>query len=420
MRRPVGLVAAALVLSGCGGSTPSAAPSLPAPEPSRHQVVPESTPSPLPSETPPPPASTKLVLLPHSCTAADGVQVVSRHFEGATGHGLSSWEIESRTPCTLDGTPRVALFEADGTRAVTHKAPYFMGGGTPHPVAIGPGKATMVAISTFRCDVTRNPPLLTTARFDFGRGAATDAVVTAHLAGGAPYCPKEYPEDVGVAAIGSQDERPPGPYAVNMRSSFDPGRHPTWGAADLDGDGKPDRVVLWTTRIERGRPFARMTVHLSSEDRTVRTKVQLDGRVRLQALSDLNGDGRAEILIGYPLRGPGRSYGERVSDAAVFTVVGHRVAMVGGAKPFGLSFSVGMRKRAAGVVCQGDEIVQALAARRRDGRYDVVHTTYRIRGADSAETDETAVTQALTPAELAALGRSECPGMGADGWAASD
>jgi len=429
MRRDgVALVAAVLVLAGCGGttSTDPLGSAVPVPPASESPVV-----SPSPSDSPPPMADANrptYYLLPRSCTKDDGVHVVSAAADGATGHYLNRWRIKSRTPCTLNGTPRVALFEANGQRAVTHKAKYFDGGRRPHPVAIGPAKSVRVAISTYRCDVTHNPPSLTTARFDFapnGRREDSDATVTAKLKLPTPYCPQEYPEDVGVAPIGSLDFKPHAIYVASMKSSYDPWDMATWGSADIDGDGTMDTVIL-EPPVHRGGDYGRMAVDLNRQvfgpGKVKSSNTYVPFRfmpgTRLQALPDLNGDGRAEIVIASPSDPAGVGYYNGVTNSLVYTLAGRRIQKVGGKHLFRLSVWA-RGDQAKAVACHGDEFTEVYV----NIDYQptrIVRTTYHLEGATPVRVSRTVSTSSQNSYDLLSTNRSECPGMGADGWAASD
>jgi hypothetical protein len=441
-------LAAALVLSGCGGSTPSSTPT-PSSSPSPTESVPPPTstsPSPSPSKqssSPAPAGDSELELLPPSCTTKDDVHIVSSSRNGAGGTSYDYWRLKADHNCTLEGVPKVALYDSSGARVPAAVAGYSGWFGYKNvrswPTEVGPQKTAQIQIAKYRCDTTPHPRMMTSATFTLplGRGAVGDAgVVRAKLSFPLPYCPHdEGNQQVHVAPVGFRDGTEPEPYAVSMHSSFDPGTAPTWGRADLDGDGLADTVIV---RPNPKGGHAMVDVEFGDGTGS-QNELALGEPIRLQALSDLNGDGVPEILVGTTAEGVESGYAFGSSGSYVLQVTpadkGVPVSVVKrkGGRPWMPSISnYGRGDLWAALQCRDDDVTQVTALLAGAGpfdltgtnAYDVTRTTWHVEGAtavkvsttksDGVRLTSTMVDGAWTPIV------SDCPGMSSTGWAAND
>ena len=413
-------------LAACGSSTPS--------DPPSHNVTPLApttsapvTASPTPTTTP---TTGHLTLLPPSCTKADGIYVASTLRNGAGGVSYDYWRLKSRTSCTLNGVPSVTLYDGSGEQVPAKVSGYSGWFGykdvQAEPTVLGPTRSATIQIAKYRCDTTPDAPEMTAADFTLPLGPeARSHAGKIHVKLSLPllYCPHdEGNQDVHVAPLGYTNE-PAHPYAVNLRSVFDPGDAATWGAADMDGDGADDVVIVRPRQMKT-------SVVIDYADGTAAATAIIGGMTRLQALSDLNGDGTPEILLASTASPSESGYAFGDSGALVLQLVDGRLALVDNGKPqqWQLTFSTdGRGDLWAGVRCRGEDVVQvsALVTGSYDtsgtNAYDVTRTTWHIEDAKVTKVSSTKSKGVRLPSKVAdgvAMPvQSSCPGMGANGWA---
>ncbi len=399
MRRlPLPLVL--LLLAGCGSATPSSAPTptvsgstraTPGSEPTIHS-------------SPPVHLTPAVSLMPPSCTASDGLRLAGRSGEGAGSTRFAVWKLTSGTNCTLYGRPRVALLGPKGHDLHYSTVRWSWPRTAPHPVLVGPNLYATVSIAFGRCD---DAGARRTSRV---RMTLPGVGIVLHGRSSADYCPDVYPPWLAVAPYGTWQldgtERPMrSSYAVNLRSSFSPGTHPTWGRADVDGDGKADTVIV--------SDYGRLTVDLAN-GRVLTTRDGLTNPARLQALTDLNGDGRPEILVAGTTIGADRGYAFGGASSTAFAVVDGRLQAAGGKEPLQFDFYEGHGDFYAGVVCGGDTVTQVSVLAESSTPLTVKRTTWRIAGAKATQLSSQTTGETGDPMTLVS---SDCPGMDRYGWA---
>ena len=389
-------------------------------------TAPTAPSGPLPSPSiGPSPLLGPLKLLPPSCTAADHIRLGKVRGNGAGGDLFTEWPLLTDHPCTLYGYPSVKLLEASGEAAALRyhdQWPWFGGEANApiEPVVVNDTTAltiedvhkttihagAFIDIEKYRCDTTRHPKALTKAEITLPIPGARPLVGRTHY----ELCD---PGDDGsqvVEVSPVQTNAKPAPYAVNLRSSFSPYPWPydtpTWGTADVDGDGRPDTVVLHPGK--RYKPGL-LVVHLAS-GKTLQATTEFSQPLRLQALSDLNDDGHAEILVSTTTLGADYHGVFADADAEVFTVVGGRLEPVmRGKRPWRLDFSpVDEGGGENGVRCQGHTVTQVTV----DAQ--LTRTTFRIEGDRAVRVGRT-TSRATGDGQQYAT--SSCPGMSSDGWA---
>jgi len=147
-------------------------------------------------------------------------------------------------------------------------------------------------------------------------------------------------------------------------------------------------------------------------DGVQRLRLLPDPTLRLQAFSDLDGDGGDEILVATTTAGCCGGYRLLDSSTAVVTLADGHLRVVGGDRRWRLFFDQGRGDVYAGIVCACDTVTQVTLM--GFSTYDLTRTTWRITGALPHRIQVTRAQVTGDPLELSA---SECPGMDASGWA---
>jgi hypothetical protein len=184
-----------------------------------------------------------------------------------------------------------------------------------------------------------------------------------------------------------------------MRAAASPGSHPTWGRADLDHDGDGDVVI-----VRHDSVVARVDGHV------FRTSMRRDATARLQGISDVDSDGRAEILVATTAAGC-CGYRAVSTTTRVFHLASSLV-YVGR-----LTFNSGAGDHFAGLRC-GTGTFEHVSVSSPDGaRWRETVSTSRVRqdriliGSVEVSWLAGGISDARTASE------TRCPGLGADGWA---
>jgi hypothetical protein len=348
-----------------------------------------------------------LTLLPPGC--ARGQLRLGRPIqEGAGGedYTIFALRLARGRPCTLWGTPRVRLVTASGKAAPLHITRQWLGPQHVEPVAVTRQLPQWFALAVYRCDVSR-PRFSRRMTATLPNGAGT--VVSPARIG---YCgPRDGPRVLHVGAIGSwvvgRGRRPaPRHVAISMHSSFSPQGLPTWGRADLNGDGHPDLVVV--------RPAGLVMVRIGSA--TLRLRLPADATARLQGLTDFTGDGRTDILVGGTALGCGSGYRLCAPLATVVALAQGRLRTVhfSDDQP---GWDNGQGDVFAGWVCRpGGPTARVLD---QDGRssYRLTVTRWRVEGLRARAVASTISRGSASYAGLARLTRTRCRGLDRWGWA---
>ena len=206
---------------------------------------------------------------------------------------------------------------------------------------------------------------------------------------------------------GTTGPHPQEPY-VDMHSDGAPGPL-TGGTADMDGDGRPDRVLVRSTN-------GAVSVELA-DGRTLHAELPGGGgsSERLQALPDLFGTETRQILI-YSSAAGCCGYAPTDSRSWVLTIVDGELAVVRdpGGQPLQLYFSAGRGGVYAGITCDAsahsllrEEVVPG------DSRHT---TTITLSGATANEVSDTPTSYPLQAPKDYEVARA-CEGLQSGGRA---
>ncbi|MGC4110185.1 MAG: VCBS repeat-containing protein [Nocardioides sp.] len=350
-----------------------------------------------------------LTLLPPGCLPGQ-LRLSYGTSDGATGTTYEIWSIRlvSGSPCTLWGTPDLGLLDTAGRDMRYAVTRHWSGPERHDPVLVDRRHPTSFPLAKYRCDTTQ-PSYDAAIVVTLPNGAGTLRAHVPAAEAGLPFCPRDDGDQrVHVGAIGSWSGRrtATGPVAISLHTSFLPGHTPTWGRADLDGDGHPDTVVV--------RPSGRVVVRAGGR----RLMARAPGRPtdRLQGFTDLTGDGRPEILVGSTTTGCDGGY--RLCDtlATVFTLRDGRLRLI--RFPDGEpDFDLGVGGVTTGWVCGPDGLVANRVLLTGTTGYRLVRTTYRVTGLVASPVARSVSKGRLSDGAFDELTTTRCAGLSALGWA---
>jgi hypothetical protein len=184
----------------------------------------------------------------------------------------------------------------------------------------------------------------------------------------------------------------------------------TRGRADLDGDHRPDEVVVAT--------YGLVDVELGDGDRVASQILRPDLTLRVQALADLYGDGHREVVTATTTAGSG-AY--RVDDSVASVVSYHdgtlHLLHLPNGDPVLLSFDVGRGDEFAGIRCHGGgHVTQLVVLLQGPDRLRVTATDYALRGDVAYPSHARSIDVAGDQSDALRLSTTHCVGMATDGW----
>jgi hypothetical protein len=333
------------------------------------------------------------------------------------------------TPCALFGYPRLRLLAKDGGLlpfTFVHGSPYTRGG-QPAVQVVRPGRAAYFKVGKYRCDLG-DVEVAATARIRLVYVTGSFVVPARNRQGGRPFgwCGDDLAgREVGVspvrpdvASTGYGDHNTGVVGAVNMRgrlspflASFGP-RHEaaSYGRGDINGDGRPDLLVVRTSGL--------VTARISGVGRRT-VRLRPDSTLRLQAIIDLTGTGRADVLVSTTAAGccGGYENTSSVSQVIRFRHNGLATVRLPSGHALELTFGEGRGDLFAGVRCHAGALdqVSLLLTGPRNGTLDVVRHNLDQFKATSRPVEHR--TLHGTPDTLAAAAATRCDGMTKSGWA---
>ncbi|HEY3530202.1 MAG TPA: VCBS repeat-containing protein [Nocardioides sp.] len=317
----------------------------------------------------------------------------------------------SGPPCTLWGTPpRVRFLDSRGSALPFSVTDRWLGPDRREPVLVDARHSPAFPVAKFRCDTTLEPARVASIVVTLPLGAGTLAGSIPRDAARLAFCPQdEGDQRVRVGAIGSWQisARPPSRnVAISVHSRFSPFGLPTWGRADLDGDGHPDLVVV--------RPSGLVTAHVGS--RTLRLRLLRDPTMRLQGLADLTGDGRVDVLVGGTALGCGAGYRLCATGTSVLTLADGQLRVVHfpGDRP---QWDDGEGDLFEGWVCEPGGPTELDLEQTGASSYRLTRTRYRVRGVTVSAGLRTVSRGTAGYLRLQTLTRTRCAGLDRWGWA---
>lgn len=402
----VAVAAAAGLLAGCGSSAPAPAadpktpPGTPDAKPSRSVVTPAVHHRPRP-----------LTLLPPSC-APGQLRLGPATSDGGGGEGYQVWSIHLAhgRPCTLWGAPDLRFRDSSGATLPFSVTQRWVGSERRGPVLVDSRHSPAFPVAKYRCDTTVNPPVVASVTATMPNGAGTLTGTVARTAARLAYCPRDDGDQrVHVGTIGSWQltrQTPPTRVAVSVHSSFLPPRTPSWGRADLNGDGHADTVVV--------RPSGQVTARVGH--RVLHTRVGGRPTDRLQGFADLAGDGRPEALVAATSVGCDGGY--RLCDSRptvlTFRAVRLRVLRFPNGEP---DFDLGVGRLTTAWTCGADGLVGTRLLLTGLTGYRLTRTTYRASGLAVRAVGRSVSTGHLSEIDFEQVTATHCAGLSALGWA---
>lgn len=369
------------------------------------------------------PGRRALPLLPAPCTHRDVTVASGAFVSPATGEHAQAFEVRLRgtVPCTLWGSPRMRLLDGRGRVMRFHylHRGLYTSNAPAAPVVVRRDHPGVFLVAKYRCDVTTNPRYAVSAhiRLPFVRGAYRLPLASSGAAR-IPLCGAgDPPQDLGTSRIrGSYrqllpTEKPPArpPYAVSMRSPFPSPYGASYGRGDVNGDGRPDLIVV--------RQSGLVTARISGLG-VRRIRLSRDVTLRLQALSTLGQGTRAYAVVATTAHGCCGLYPHASSGGAVIGLRHGRLGVVrSGRRPWDADLDAGVGDLFEGLVCRPGAVTQVSVYLRGPHRLQVERGRFRL---DGLRIRRLTRREDRRPGGFEAamrLSRSDCPGMSRRGWA---
>jgi hypothetical protein len=333
--------------------------------------------------------------------------------DGGGGTNYQVWTIHltAGPPCSLWGTPDVRFEDTSGANLPFSVTRRWLGSERREPVLVDAHHSPAFPVAKFRCDTEPNPPVAASVVATLPNGAGTLMGTIPRAAARLQFCPHDDGDQrVHEGTIGSwqvhSQQQPSRRVAVSMHSSFAPDGLPSWGRADLDGDGRPDTVIV--------RPSGRVTVKLGG--RVLKARAPGRPTDRLQGFTDLTGDGRPEILVGSTSVGCDGGY--RLCDSRPTVLTLHRgrlrVVRFPNGEP---DFDLGVGQLTTGWDCGSGGLVGIHLLLNGVNGYRLTRTTYQVSGLVARRVRRTTTTGQLSDIDFVRLTATRCRGLTGLGWA---
>lgn len=355
--------------------------------------------------------------------------VPGRLISPATGEQSQTFEVRPRdaAPCSLWGSPKVRLLDSHGTVMPFRylQRGMYTSNAPAAPVVVRAQSPTqprghqgVFMVAKYRCDVTRDPRHASSARIRLPFVPGSYQVRMPRSRGtGIPLCGKgDPPQLLGTSRIrGSYSQldplaRPPArpPYAVSMRSPLPSPYGASYGRGDLNGDGRPDLVLV--------RRNGLVTARISGLG-VRRLHLRHNSTLRLQAISTLGQGSRAYALAAVTAHGCS-DYWLNSSRTAVIGLRHGRLNLVRiGRRPWSLGFDRGVGDLFQGLRCLPGALVHVTVLLDGRHRLRVDRRQLQLRGLRVREVRRHRATVPGGFRKATRMAGSECPGMSSVGWA---